>query len=355
MSDPGTPNRVRRLLILSAAAMAIAIAIRLTHNRAVSQPTITDLRQAVRDHPNDAQPQLELGAALLAQHQIGEAEEACKAAVMLAPRDARPLNALARIAIADHHTSDALGYLQASLKIREDDAAVWRTYGVMLQKQNPEAAWQALSRATELENTEAARLIRTGYQEMKRMQNIRGLRDIQRAADMNPDDLVTEVNLGAALIANNQPSLASQAYAHALAMSPGNPLALEGSAAATIQVDQSPAALDRAGQQLDISIASSPTADAYKVRGQLNLIRRHYIDAISDLKTALRIDPKLYTVHSLLYQCYAATGNTRLAHAEASTFVAVDPDLAKPEPAVKVQPDHEYIIGHKDDTIKLVR
>ena len=258
------------------------------------------------------------------QNRLREAEDAGKEAAILAPTDTRALNYLARIAISQHRTSEALGYLQASLKIRQNDPDVWRAYGLLLQKRDPDVAWKALSQAAALETSESARWLRSGLQEMEQQHNSQGLHDIQRAVALNPDDLVIQVQLGAAARANDKPTLAAEAFTKALSISPGNIPALLGSAASTLQVDPSPTGLARAETQLQQVIAVQPSADAYFVRGDLHMQQRRYAEAVTDLKTALKMDPRRYRAHSMLSQCYSAMGQERLALSESATYIESD-------------------------------
>jgi Tfp pilus assembly protein PilF len=312
---------IRRMIICAAIAAGVALPayfIRRSHLH--STQTVADIEQLVQDHPRDVNARLKLGTALFAQHRFSKAEETCKAAAALAPSDTRPLNILARIAAAQNHDTDAVKYLHASLKINQDDPSVWRIYGIVLEKHDPQAAWQALCQAVTVDNSESAAWLRSGVQAMKQKENHRGMHDIQRAADLNPEDLLAQVELGAVARVNSEPTIAARAYDKALSISADCVPALVGSAAVTLQVDPSPAGLARAKKQLDYVIGFAPSPDAYLTRGHLNLLERRYQAALSDLQTTLKMDPRVMDAHSMLYQCYAALGQQRLAHAELSIF-----------------------------------
>lgn len=324
MNAATTTSRYKRLLLLFAAAtVVVALWIRIQHDRVrTTRGTFTEVEQQAHAHPNDLQAQLDWGDALYGQHRLAEAEIAFKTAANLAPNDTRPLNALARLSMEQNRRYDGLGYLQASLKLNPNDAALWRFSGMLLLNQNPPMALQAFEHATSLDPNDAVSWLHLGILEMDRDQFSRGLHALQHAAALNPNDLETEIALGNSARVNYRPTIARDAYDKALSLRPDDPSALLGSANMTLQLDPSPTGLTRAGQQLEKVIAIRPNGKAYLARGQWNLLMRRYHPAITDLKMALSLDPKLYFAHSFLSQCYAALGQTQPAKQESRTFLA---------------------------------
>ncbi len=318
------------ITLVAVPALAIALAIRFTHPKHSARPaTVAEIEQQVHDNPGDEQARLSLSAALFAQHRIPEAEAACQAAATIAPSDPRPLNSLALLAIGQNKQADALNYLRKSLGLKNDDADVWRAYGMMLKKQWPGDAEQAFQHATSLNKRDSASWLEMGMLQMDNRQFPRGLHSLQTAAALSPNNLETNIALGNSARTNDRPTVAAQAFDKALTISPDNLQAQFGSAAATLQLDPTPAGMKRAKSQLDHVIAAGPTAEAYLVRGHWNLMQQRYAEAISDLNLAVKLEPRLTTAHSMLYQCYSATGNQRLAHEESLKFMTTAPGYSK--------------------------
>lgn len=316
-------NRRIYVAFLCAVVIAAALAIRIFHDHSAhGSGSISDLELQSRTHPEDIKAQLAYGAALDSEHRYDEAEAVLRAAAATAPRNALPLDALARLAMERLRADEAINYMSSSVQLNPNSAANWSCLGTLLSKKDPSAALQAFSHATSLDPNDAYSWLKLGILEMDRHHFDRGMHELQRAASLNPNDAETEIALGNSAQYNNRPTVAKVAFDRALALRPDDPKALLGSANITLQLDPSAAGLTRAGQQVERVMANNPTASAYVVRGHWNLLMRRYQPAISDLTTALSLEPKLKGSHSLLSQAYSALGEAQLAKRESIAYMA---------------------------------
>ena len=317
------PTKHRNFLaLLLTLVIAVALTVRIWHDHRTSRiATISDLEQQARANPDDIQVQLAWGTALQSQHRPDEAEAVFKASARLVPNDVRPLDALARLAMERYQAHDAIEYTGASLRLDPKNAANWSCLGTLLLKKDPPAAIQAFRHATSLDPKDAFSWLKLGTLEMDQQQFDRGLHDLQQAASLNPNDLETEIAIGNSARFNNRPTLAKTAFEQALLLQADDPRALLGSAYTTLELDPSPDGLKRVDQQMVKLMAEKPSGGAYLVRGHWDMLMRQYNSAVSDLKTALAMDPKLNDGHSLLSQAYAALGKSQLAQQESKTFL----------------------------------
>ncbi|HZT43719.1 MAG TPA: tetratricopeptide repeat protein [Chthonomonadaceae bacterium] len=316
-------NKNHLWMIVIAVVVVIAVAIGVWRSRGAPRPlTFAEIEQRAHDNPKDAQAQLDWGNALLRAHRDDEAAAALQTAAGLAPNDPRPLNALADVALDQRQPMEALKYLRQSLQIKPDDAAIWRKAGVILQHFNVDAAQQVYTRATQLDPKDAISWRQLGMIERLKKQYALGFQHIQLAAQLNPNDPVTQDMLGDTATSQGKYDVAKAAWDKLLALRPGDPDGLLGSAQVIIQTDPSPENLDRAGRQIEQAISTKPTPYAYLLRGRWNLLENRDKPAIDDLKKALAMDPSLITAHSFLSSVYARMGQSQLAHSESRAFQA---------------------------------
>jgi len=330
---PEAAPSFRRIgLVVAAIAIAIALGIRVWHDRGgARKATLAELEQRAHSHPEDEQAQLDLGNALLNLHRDQEAEPVLKAAATLSPSDPLPLDALAVVAADQNRPGRAIRYLRQSVRLNPNDSNAWRSLGRLLEHVDAKLAMQALARATELNPKDAVAWRELGNTERDLGRYGVGIEHLQRAFALAPNDLETANRLGDTALAYGSFVVAKQAYDHALALAPNDPQALLGSAHLTLQTDPSPSGIAQAGSQIDraIAIQRTPTAYAHLVRGRYNMVRHNYRQAIPDLKAAVQMDPHIGIAHSYLSQVYAALGQAELARKESALF-DIDRHVASP-------------------------
>jgi Flp pilus assembly protein TadD len=254
-------------------------------------------------------------------HRDDESETVFKRAASLAPNDARPINSLAILAMEHRRPAEALNYFRASLQIAPKDPDIWRSMGFLLQKGSKLAdAAQAFRTATDLNPGDVASWRQLGV--IDYAGNLTGvaISDLQHAVKLDPSNVETLDLLGDDALAIGNVPIARTAYEQAAKLDANDTVAKLGLARVGLQLDPSPADLQRIGGQIDSILAAKPTAAAYLARGQCDLLRRRNTGAVNELKRALKLDPHLITAHTFLSRAYSALGKAPEARAEALIY-----------------------------------
>jgi len=269
---------------------------------------------------DDPQAQMALARSLYNQRRLPEAQQAFERAAQLAPEDARPCNWLTTLALESNRPDLALHSIDESLKRNPHDYTVWRTAGDLFLKQGDRhSALKSYRQATTVNAKDAASWKCLGILEAE-IDPAAGIRDLQQAAALSPDDFDTQLAMGQAALTAGNTLIAERALRKALALRPTDSAALLASARLLMTSDLSAETLKRAGEQIDAAIQSNPSPMAYQLRGRQRLLDRRYPAAIADLNEAIRRDPTLPSAHAYLSQAFAATHRAGLARKEADTF-----------------------------------
>lgn len=141
----------------------------------------------------------------------------------------------------------------------------------------------------------------------------RSLDALQRAASLNPQDVLTQRTLGFLALRSGHLHQAQNSLQRVIAENPTDPVALAALAGVSVRTDPSLAGLAGAEKLATRSIRSRPTAEGYSTRGQIRMTLGQYAGAIQDLKESIALDPDRRFVYLLLSQCYASSGQPRLA------------------------------------------
>jgi tetratricopeptide (TPR) repeat protein len=197
------------------------------------------------------------------------------------------LRALANQAAQSRNLRLAITSFQHLVTLRPDDADAWQRLGLLL---------------------------------IATRQSHRGLDALSHAADLAPNDLLTQSALGNAALQAGRLDQADRAFHIVLAREPNDPHALVGLAKTTMRLDPSPAGLTAAEQETEAVLRVAPSADAYSARGQVRMTQLRLPEAINDFKASIALDPRARAPYVFLSQCYASTGRSDLARKTSAEF-----------------------------------
>lgn len=305
--------------------LAIALAFWLWSSRAdKNHAPVTDpatLEQQAREHPEDFSAQIAWAEALVQAKRPEEAAPILEQARRLAPDDARLPALEGVVAIAQHRDSEARNLLGEALRRDPANVTALRALANLdAQQRRVHPAIQGFERLVQLRPNDADAWQRLGLLFIGARQNQRSLDALARSAALDPTDMLTQRALGNMALYAGRTDQAKAAFQAVLTKEPNDPQALIGLAGVMLRQDPSPAGLAAAEQQADTALNVSPTALAYRVRGHIRMMRKHFPEAIADLNAAIRIEPKKRETYVLLSQCYASAGKPDLARKASAQY-----------------------------------
>ncbi len=277
-------------------------------------------RQA-RDHPDDFGAQLDWAEALVKAKQFDDAGPVLQQAGRLKPTDARPLAMLGKLAIRAGQEDQARDLFHMALERDPSNIDALRGLANLDAKvHHLRAAIDGFQKIVDLQPNDADAWQGLGLLLITAHENGRSLNALERAAAISPNDAITERALGTMALDAGKLDQAYTAFQIVLKQTPKDAHVLTSLADVMMRKDPSPTGLAAAEKQADAAISADPTAAAYYLRGFIRMTERHLPEALQDLNTSLKLDPKHRHTYVVLSQCYALAGKPDMARDVSARF-----------------------------------
>ena len=284
-------------------------------------PNPAELEQQAREHPDDFLAQLRWGEALVHAKRFEEATPILTHAEQLTPNDPRPYALQGMAASSAQHYEEARSLFHEALhRDASNVTAIRGLSNLYAAHGRRQLAIHGFEMLVKLQPNDADAWQRLGILLMPSSEIYRSLDALTRAAQLAPNDLMTQDALGNIALACSRLDQADRAFRTVLSREPNDPQALTGLAVVRMRLDPSPASLKAAEQQIDIVLHTAPSASAYRARGQIRMAQRRLPEAIEDFKASQKLDPRDRDTYSQLSQCYASSGRSDLARKESAEF-----------------------------------
>lgn len=174
--------------------------------------SIERLTREAEAEPNNSDAQVRLGLALMHERRFDEARRAFEKALVLAPNYHDARIGLARIAFFQGNL-DAAEQALKELRERAPDNAEAKELAEQIERARRAAQAQS-------GQAEAERLARRGTEDYRAGRIARAVRNLARAAELDPDNSDIQVQLGSALLARGRFADARNAFRKALRLAP---------------------------------------------------------------------------------------------------------------------------------------
>lgn len=277
-------------------------------SRGLTKDAMKDLEKALELDPNLSTAWNNMGLVELANKDHAKAEAHFTRALKCQGDYADAFNNRGFVRFKQQKYSEALADLQKAVELNKDYASAWNNIGLVHMAQNDfEAAVQAFTETIRLAPMDARWLghRRAALTKLERFEE--AVADQQRIRWLGSLDALTKASMQDArnptqwirrarhLAKGSEYGAAIQDYSRALAISPGNIEALNGRAQALLNIGE----LHKAVVDCDESLISSPTTDAYSIRGEAWMGLGNYSQAVSDLEAAQRFGHSMAEAYKL--------------------------------------------------------
>jgi tetratricopeptide (TPR) repeat protein len=249
------------------------------------------LEAAVRENPNDARAQLDLGLAFELEENVEGAERAYRASIAADPSFPEPHNNLGLLLRDLDRGGEAIAELREAIRLRPDFASAHVNLALALEESG----------------------------------DVGGAIEIYRTAvRLAPRDPMTRVNFGLALLASGNAEQAAIEFRRALPLAGENPAALQAVGNGLRRVEQfdlAVTAMERAVEAMGDEVTPallSELALAYRANDDREGAER-------TLNRALEVDPRYATAHYLLGNMLAGRGAFAEAIRHYERYLALEP------------------------------
>jgi len=307
-------RRVAPVIVIIIAGFAFWFINRATDDPHSPRNEFLLKEQQARDHPDDFDAQLEWAEALVKAKQFDDAGPVLQQAGRLKPADARPFAMLGKLAVRAGQEDQARGLFHRALERDPSNIDALRGLANLDAKAHHlRAAIDGFQKIVDLQPNDADAWQGLGLLLITARENYRCLNALERAAAIAPNDAITERALGTVALNAGKLDQAYTAFQIVLKQNPKDARALTGLADVMMRRDPSPNGLAAAERQADAAIAADPTAAAYYLRGFIRLTERHLPEALQDLNTSRKLDPRHQQTYVVLSECYALAGKPDMA------------------------------------------
>ena len=313
-----------------------------TTNPMREKPNLETLEQRAQGQAGDLQIQLDYGEALVKAGRLEEAASVFTHCEQMADGDARPVAWLGKIAVSQHRSKDARRLFGEALHRNPDDlTALDGLANLDAQVRRVHHAIAGFDHILRLRPKDADAWQRLGILCMADRQYDRSLGALQTAAELDPNDLVTNRFLGIVELHAGRLDEASRTLRAVLARQPDDAEVRAALANAMMRMDASPKGLAAAEQEADSALSARPFAEGYRTRGQIYTAQRRFDAAIQDYQTAIKMEPNTRYAYLLLSQCYASAGKPDLARKASSEYQRLTKELLAKDKNPAMQSDPE--------------
>lgn len=216
----------------------------------------------------------------------------------------------------------ALTDLKQAVKLNKDYASAWNNIGLVhMAQENYEAAIRAFDETVRLAPMDArwlghrrAALLKVekfeaAAADAERIRWLANLDALTRESMQHSGNADNWIRRAKYLVKGSEYGAAVQDYSRALAVSPGNIEALNGRAAALLNIGE----YKKAIADCDESLVSQETVEAYSVRADAWMGLENYAQAVSDYEAAQRFDEKIAAAYRKYADQLRSEGDTSLA------------------------------------------
>lgn len=284
-----------------------------------------DLSKAVELAPSLSPAWNNRGLVALAKKDYANAEADFTKAIEVDRKYADALNNRGFARLKQQKYDSALVDLKAAIKVDPKYTTAWNNCGLayMAQEDYPSAV-EAFNKTVSLAPTDvrwlnhrrAALLKLEKFEEAaadeRKIRWLAGLNQLTQNAVANARSAKAWINRGSYLVQGSEFGAAVQDFSRALALAPGNTLALNGRAAAWLNTGE----IQKAITDCDESLVSDPTNEAFSIRGDCWFALNDYDQAINDFEAAKRFDDTVAKAYLMRAQQLQTEGKKDQAHAD---------------------------------------
>ncbi len=254
-----------------------------------------------------------------------QAAEFYAAAFDAAPQNTKALYnlALANFQLMKYGKAEVA--LEQLLQLTPTDTAVFELYGhTLLQRGHTGRAIECFNMVLIAEPTDV-RFVNRALAYINIKHTNEALHDFDEALRLNPKNFEATLGKGISLMELEQPKLAAAWLDQALAIRPGDALALTNLAVIRFQLGEKEEAMDA----FRAALRTSRQSDIYLARAQCYLLDQNYSDAIADAKEAMMLDGENAEVYAFIGNVELNKGDVASAIESFGVAIDIKPDEAE--------------------------